>query len=486
VTKRGLLGALRRRPLPAWWSDAKLGIFIHWTPASVPGFAAPPPAPGQPLVHVPGQPLASQYTEWYENALRFPASAATAHHRATYGTRPYAAFADDFVAGLAHWDPDDWAAQFAAAGARYVVLVTKHHDGFCLWPSQVPNPQRSAWQTERDVVGELAAAVRARGLRFGLYYSGGLDWTFDDRPIGTLGDMLAAVPSQPAYADYAEAQVRELIERYRPSVLWNDIVWPFGGDRLWRLFADYYKAVPDGVVNDRWMPRSAAFGVFRTRVGRELFDRAALRCTSQGRTVPPAPPHFDVRTPEYSSFDAPQRWPWETCRGMDHSFGYNRASTPEDFLSRAELLSMFVDVVAMGGNLLLNVGPRGEDATIPEPQRQRLGWLGAWMDTGSGALVGTRPWVRQTATSPEGHDLRFTARDDDVYVIVLDGPNGSLTVTDVAVAPGGEVCRVDGEPLRWSTRADGAVVVDLGTSPGVASGAWPLALRVSRAVARPR
>lgn len=486
MSRRGLLGVLKRRPLPTWWSDAKLGIFIHWTPASVPGFAAPPPTPGQPLAYLPGQPLASQYTEWYENALRFPASAATAHHRATYGTRPYAAFAEDFVAGLEHWDPDDWAAQFAAAGARYVVLVTKHHDGFCLWPTSVANPHRRHWATEGDVVGELAEAVRARGMRFGVYYSGGLDWTFDDRPIGTLGDMLAAVPSDPAYADYAEAQVRELIERYRPSVLWNDIVWPFGGERLWRLFADYYAAVPDGVVNDRWMPRSAAFGVFRTRVGRSLFDRAALRSTTQGRTVPPAPPHFDVRTPEYSSFDAPQRWPWETCRGMDHSFGFNRASAEVDFLERDELLSMFVDIVAMGGNLLLNVGPRGEDATIPDLQRERLGWLGEWMATGAGALIGTRPWVRQATTSPEGHRLRYTAREDAVHVVVLDGPDGPLTLEDLAVAPGGDVQSVDGTPVSWSTRPDGAVVVDLHAPRDGSSGGRPVAFTVTRAVARSR
>lgn len=478
---RTMLTALRRRPLPAWWADAKLGIFIHWTPASVPGFAGPPPAPGQPLVHVPGQPLASQYTEWYENALRFPASAAAAHHRATYGDRPYAAFADDFVAGLEHWDPDAWAARFASTGARYVVLVAKHHDGFCLWPTDVDNPHRDGWHTTRDVVGELAAAVRAHGMRFGLYYSGGLDWTFDDRPIGTLGGMLAAVPSAAAYADYAEAQVRELIERYRPSVLWNDIVWPFGGRRLWRLFADYYASVPDGVVNDRWMPRTALFGLTRTAVVRRLVDRIAVRSAASGRTVPPAPPHFDVRTPEYSSFDEPQRWPWETCRGMDHSFGYNRASAPDDFLGRDELLGTLIDIVAKGGNLLLNVGPRGEDATIPEPQDERLGWLAAWMAGRADALAGTRPWVRQVGTTPQGHALRYTARGDDVHVLVLDGPAGPLTLTDLTTSPGGAVGLVDGGHVDWSVGPDGSLTVD----PG--SGAMrPMALTVSSAVARPR
>ena len=115
-----------------------------------------------------------------------------------------------------------------------MVLVAKHHDGYCLWPTGVDNPCRPGWHSRRDVVGELAGAVRAAGMRFGLYYSGGLDWTFDDRPLGSMADVLAAVP-RGEYPAYAEAQVRELIDRYRPSVLWNDIAWPDTGSRLWPL-----------------------------------------------------------------------------------------------------------------------------------------------------------------------------------------------------------------------------------------------------------
>ena len=97
--------------------------------------------------------------------------------------QPYEAFKDPFLAGLKDWDPAAWAESFRDAGARYVVLVTKHHDGFCLWPSGVQNPERGQWFTERDIVGELAAAVRAAGLRFGVYYSGGIDWTFNPEPL---------------------------------------------------------------------------------------------------------------------------------------------------------------------------------------------------------------------------------------------------------------------------------------------------------------
>ena len=479
-----LLRQLRRRTVPTWWQDAKLGIFIHWTLASVPGFATVPAEQHSPLVHVPNQPLAAQYTEWYLNSLRFPASEASRYHREHYGDRPYESFVDEFTAGLAHWNPTAWAEQFARTGARYVVMVTKHHDGYCPWPTSVPNPRRANWFSERDIVGELADAVRAAGMRFGLYYSGGIDWTFEDRPISTFADLVAAVPSDPEYGDYAEAQVRELIERYEPSVLWNDIAWPFGGDRLWQLFSDYYAAVPDGVVNDRWMPRGAAFNIVRTRPGRAFVDRLAVRSSSKGRTVPPQPPHFDVRTPEYSSFDTVQRYQWETCRGMDRSFGYNRMSGPEHFMTRSDLLGSFVDIVAKGGNLLLNVGPRGEDSTIPDEQAQRLTWLAEWSAAGGHVLSGTRPWVFQEGTSREGHHLRYAARDEAVHVAVLDGPAGYLTLTDVDLAATGVAVGPGGRPLTTDRSQRDLLRVDLGPSDG--DNSWPFVFTLTSAVARPR
>src|SRR6185295_9486687 len=103
---------------------------------------------------------------------------------------------------------------------------------------------------------------------------------------------------------------------------------------------------------------------------------------------------FDVRTPEYTVFDDVQRTPWECVRGMDESFGYNRASSEEDFITKDDLLWSLVDIVAKGGNLLLNVGPRGEDATIPEPQLRRLEWLASFTTEHGEALFGTRPWTQ--------------------------------------------------------------------------------------------
>jgi alpha-L-fucosidase len=474
--------SLRRRRVPAWWLDAKLGIFIHWTPASVPGFAPTDVEVTELLATGVPDPVAhTPYTEWYENSLRFPDSPVARWHREHFGERTYASFADDFRDALERWDPGDWAERFARAGAAYVVLVAKHHDGFCLWPSDVTNPHRPGWHTGRDVVGELADAVRARGLRFGVYYSGGLDWTFDDRPLGRPADVFASAPGSAEYRDYAEAQVRELMDRYRPSVVWNDICWPFGGARLRRLFADYYAAVPDGVVNDRWLPRTPVWSLLERGPVAAGFDALARRVGPGG--APPKPAHFDVRTPEYATFDHVPADAWECCRGIDRSFGYNRASPQEHFLSRDDLLGGLADIVAHGGNLLLNVGPRGEDASIPGDQQLRLDWLGEWLAAAGPALRGTRPWVRQHGLSPEGHRLRYSARGDAVHVLVLDGPDGAVTLTDVVPRPTGGVRLADGTSLPWRPVPGGGVRVDLTAVP--AHVPRPLALTVDAAEARP-
>jgi alpha-L-fucosidase len=369
--------SLAQHRAPQWWRDAHLGIFIHWGPYSIPAFAPTD-------VHI-GEVMATgrrdamsltPYVEWYQNSLRFPESPAARHHREVHNGRAYHDFGPMFEEGLASWDPDAWARAFAASGARYVVLVTKHHDGFCLWPTEVRNPHRTGWATTRDVVGELAEAVRGVGLRFGVYYSGGLDWTWNEHPIGTVTDLALAQP-RGAYIDYATQQVRELIDRYRPSVLWNDISWPSSGRHLWPLLAEYYEKVHDGAINDRFLPWSPPWLLARVRPVARAIDRAAARSAAQDKgIIPPKPPVFDYQTPEYTVFPEPRRIPFEMVRGMDGGFGYNAFTPPDAYIGRDDLLGSLDDVVTKGGNLLLNVGPRGEDAQIPEIQLERLRWLG--------------------------------------------------------------------------------------------------------------
>jgi alpha-L-fucosidase len=395
---------LRRHSAPPWFDDAKLGIFIHWGLYSVPAWA---PVRADPGVHADAGAMArgeNAYAEWYENSARIPGSPTARHHAETYGDAPYADFREPFEAMLTTWDPAPWAELFEAAGAGYVVLTTKHHDGYLLWPSDHPNPHRDGWQAGRDVVGDLGEAVRARGLRYGLYYSGGLDWTFDATPIDSVAAMVAAMPSDDAYAEYVDAHFRELVRRYRPSVLWNDIGMP-RDEGLPELLVDYLTAVPDGAVNDRFL-------------------------TPAGRRAPRAERHVrsDFATPEYASFDAPKRFKWETCRGIGASFGFNREEEDRHHLPVDELVRSFVDIVAKGGNLLLNVGPTG-DGDIPELQASRLRALGAWMAVNGEAIRGTRPWTRTSATTAEGIDVRFTQAGGALYAVLLATPAAGSTVT---------------------------------------------------------
>ena len=307
-----------------------------------------------------------------------------------------------------------------------MVLVTKHHDGYALWPTQVDHPTRTSWHSERDHVGELADAVRGQGMRMGLYYSGGLDWSVRPHVIsGPLHD-LASPPQGADYIAYASAQWRELIDRYRPAVLWNDIFWPLRSDPT-PLFRAYYDAVPDGVVNDRF---SLVYGSV----------------------------HHDFTTPEYRVTGAISGRKTETVRGLGTSFGFNRREAPEDHLSGDELVRLLLDVVSKNGNLLINVGPRA-DGSIPDPQVEALEGLGRWLATHGEAIHGTRPWKRSGDVTGRGEPISFTRRGPTVYAILTRRPSGpSVTLPadlriragdllghgPLEVVPSGAACS-----LRW-------------------------------------
>src|SRR5215217_5480821 len=189
------------------------------------------------------------YAEFYLNALRVPGSATARHHQATYGPDvSYFDFRDRFERSAAAVDLGDWARCFAGAGARYVVMVTRHLDGYPLWPTKIANPHMPLdYRSRRDLVGDLTEAVRAQGLRMGLYYGGGLDWTFTDKPIRTMADLMCQQALGPQYARYATARWTELVHAYQPSVLWNDMGRPVESDPH-QLFTHYYEPPGPRVV----------------------------------------------------------------------------------------------------------------------------------------------------------------------------------------------------------------------------------------------
>lgn len=429
--------SLRAHPAPAWFEDAKLGIFVHWSLSCIPAWA---PRAGSLVDILQADPhdfqRYSPYAEWYWNCLRIPGSPTARHHADVWNDAPYQTFRAPFDRMLATWDPAPWADLFARAGAQYVVQVTKHHDGFCLWPTSIRNPHEPDWAATRDAVGDLATAVRARGMRFGVYYSGGLDWTFEPRPIRGIADGLAAVPLDPAYERYCDAHFRELIERYRPSVLWNDISYPPHGGALWRLMADYYEAVPEGVINDRFGPAPRWLArALRVPALSALADALVTRLVRRPdyTMAPPRPPHSDFRTPEYASFADAKPYKWESTRGIAHSFGMNDNEDEANLLDPAELVRSFVDIVAKNGNLLLNVGPT-RDGVIHPREAARLEALGAWLAVNGEAIYGTRPWKRAADKTREGIEVRFTAKNEKVFAILLSTPAaGEVRVRDFAV-----------------------------------------------------
>ncbi len=398
------LESLSQHPVPEWFRDAKLGIFVHWTAATIPAYA---PLTEDPLTVAARDgveaAMANQpYVEWYQNSIAIPGSPAAEHHATHWPGVGYEHFVERFVAASEAWDPAAWAEQFVRAGATYCVFVTKHHDGVTLWPSTTPNPFHAGWSTRRDCVSELADAVRARRMRYGVYYSGGLDWTFGGLPMHDLASSLAAIPQSPEYCAYADGHWRELIDLVGPDVLWNDIAYAKGANPE-QLFADFYEANPDGVVNDR-------------------FDTFGVR----GGTF-----HADFVTPEYSAMsDMPGKM-FEVCRGIGRSFGYNAWETEADMIPADELIRMFVRIVADGGNLLLNVGPTAS-GEIPALQASRLDALGTWLAINGEAIYGTRPAERSRGVTGRGQEVRYTTRGTTTYAIVADPPTIATAGTSAA------------------------------------------------------
>lgn len=381
--------SLDKRETPAWWTDAKFGIFIHWGPYAVPAYA--------PVDEVEG--VYEKYAEHYENRLLTKNELFLKHHAKHYGENfTYQDFAPMFKAE--YFAPDKWADLFQRSGAKYVVLTSKHHDGFCLWPSaESPHWNSVAIGPHRDLAGDLTTAVRKKGLRMGFYYSL-LEWNHPLYTEGTLNEWVD---------EHMMPQMKDLVTRYKPEVLFADGEWDYTSDKFKSedFLAWLYNESPvreTVVANDRW--------------GSETRSK-----------------HGDYYTTEYDlvhntkGIGAAASHPWEESRGIGTSYGYNRFETTDHYFTSKQLIDLLIDKVSNGGNLLLNIGPRA-DGLIPVIMQERLLDIGAWLAVNGEAIYGTMAWAQRPENMKE-QQVFYTAKGKDLYVICTQWPEKPISVKGI-------------------------------------------------------
>lgn len=407
---------------PYWFHDAKFGIFIHWGVYSVPAWA----------------PVGVQYAEWYWDQMQDPNNPTYAYHRDTYGED----FAyDDFIPRFTaeKFDPRAWVELFRDAGAQYHVLTSKHHEGFALWDTKVSDRNAVKHGPRRDLVRELFDASRryTPELHRGLYFSMP-EWFNPDSP------WMGHAPRNPYTLDplpytgytadkdfvtqYQAPQMLELIHGYDPEIIWCDIG---GANDSLHVLAEYFNH-----AKKRHRP-----------VDVTVNDRSGIG-------------FHDYTTPEYTTYADTVVAKWEASRGLDpRSYGYNRATPDDAYMTTEEVVHSLVDVVSKNGNFLLDIGPRA-DGTIPQIMQTRLRETGAWLAVNGEAIHGTTYWSRMAQL---GEDLRFTVRPDEAfYIHSLTRPGAKLTVQAPVPIRGGDKVTMLGHdrPLNWKV-SNGALVVDV-------------------------
>ncbi len=200
--------SIKQHETPDWFHDAKLGVMSAWGIYSIPAFA-PIGKTSNDLIYEEGWNeyyKRTPYGEWYENSIKIEDSPARRHHEKTWGADfKYADFLPVFKEHIQNWSPKPWIEMMKTVGARYIIVFTKFHDGFLMWPSRYRHPFKSGWYSERDVIKEVADECRANGLRFGAYYSGTVDWSFIKEPIRDLVDLMVnSGPGTKKYGEYVD------------------------------------------------------------------------------------------------------------------------------------------------------------------------------------------------------------------------------------------------------------------------------------------
>jgi len=380
--------SLDSRPIPAWFEDAKFGIFIHWGVYSVPSWRKLEPG------------LYASYAEWYYAKVMFnKENGGEQFHNKNYGADfEYRDFAPMFKAEL--FDPAFFADLFKRSGAKYVVLTSKHHDGFCMWPTE--SKYKKGWNAmdvgpKRDLVGELTQEVKAAGLKMGLYYSiieWESSWTHRTESGYYLPKNIVEkykIPEDEYVDNHLIPQLKELVTQYKPSLIFSDAGEWDGSEEYFKtkeFLSWLYNESPvknEVVVNDRF-----------------------------AKNMPGN--HGDYYSSEYKDMKNTQTFhPWEESRGIGGSYGFNRAENIDDYNTSKELVHELIDIVSRGGNLLLNVGPTA-DGRIPVIMQQRLIDIGSWLKVNGEGIYKTRKRP-VTSQKTETQTVYFTSKEGTLYCI---------------------------------------------------------------------
>jgi alpha-L-fucosidase len=455
---------------PTWYEDAKFGVFIHWGVYSVPAFG----------------------NEWYPRNMYKKGEKEFAHHVATFGPQVQFGYKDFIPRFKAEkFDARRWAALFKAAGFRYVVPVAEHHDGFPMYDSAFTDWNAARMGPKRDVVGELAEAVRGEGLVFGVSSHRVENWWFfgegakfdsdvkDPRFAGLYGPAAdrersekQETPPSPEFLDDWLARCAELVDKYKPQLVWFDwwIAQPPVHANLQKFAAFYYN-------------RGAEWGKgvainYKKHGGESFPDTAGVLDIERGQLANLRPLFWQTDTSVS-----------KTSWGFVEKHEYKTVDSIVDDL---------VDIVSKNGSLLLNIGPR-PDGTIPEPEEAMLREIGQWLAVNGDAIYGTRPFKvygegptaviegpfaddKRKAFTAE--DVRFTTKAGLLYATVLDWPaSGEVTIRSLArQSPHwpGDVASVEllggAGPLKW-TRGESGLSVEL---PAARPSPHALVLRIAR------
>lgn len=462
--------SLQDYKVPEWYQDAKFGIFIHWGLYSVPAFGS----------------------EWYPRLMYQQGSPEFKHHVATYGPQSkfgYKDFIPQFKAEK--FDPRAWADLFRGSGAKYVVPVAEHHDGFAMYNSDLSDWSAAKMGPHRDVVGELEKAVRTAGLHFGVsshraehyfFLNGGREFDSDVRDpnfalfygpahVGITdkgdGHWQGGGPD-PGYLDDWLARNTELVDKYRPEIVWFD--W-------W-------------IETKEFEPYLKRFAAYYYNDAKRRGSTAAINY--KWDAYPPGAAVLDI---ERGQSDKPLPRYWQTDTSVSvKSWGYIENDT---YRSPDSLIQQLVDIVSKNGCLLLNIGPRS-DGTIPEGAQNVLLAMGRWLSANGDAIYGTRPWTlsgegptkvvggsfNDTATQNyTSQDIRFTSKGNVLYAIALAWPaDGKISIKSLAegsAAPLGAIENVQllgsGATLKWA-RDGGGLQIEL---PAQKTGEYAWVFRVT-------